>query len=876
MKKHKMEKTYDPQEFEDRIYKMWMESGDFEAEVNPDKKPFTIVLPPPNITGSLHEGHALNHTMQDILIRYKRMKGFEALWLPGTDHASIATEVKILDKIRKEEGRGKEDLTREEFLDKAWLWKEKYGDTIVNQMKKLGNSCDWRRERFTMDEGCSRAVTEVFIRLYEEGLIYRGTRLINWCSDCGTSLSDVEVEHEEVEGAFYHINYPIEGSDKKLVIATTRPETILGDTAIAVHPEDSRYKELVGKYALLPLLGRRLPIIADEYVDRELGTGALKITPAHDPNDYEIGKRHKLASINIFTPGAKINEEGGDYVGLDRFAARKKIVEDLKDKGYLVEIKDHLHSVGHCYRCHQPIEPRESLQWFVQMDSMAKMALESVEKGEMEFVPERFVKTYQHWLENIKDWCISRQLWWGHRIPAYYCLDCGEMMVSRQEVTSCTKCAGTKIEQDEDVLDTWFSSALWPFSTLGWPDKTPEMEYFYPTDVLITGYDIIFFWVVRMMFSGLKHIGIAPFHHTLINGIVRDAQGRKISKSLDNGTDPIVIIDEYGADALRFMLISGTSVGSDTRFLIEKVEAARNFANKLWNASRFLLTDLEMKAYSIEEKQLDLSDKWILSRLSQTTQAVERSLERYELGQAADRVLDFVWSDYCDWFIELSKEALYSGDEQRKERKQAVLLFVLEDILKLLHPFMPFITEEIWQHLPQRTSHLICSAWPLAGKTYPEEENLMALLQEAISRIRNIRAEMDIPPSKKGRLFLQGPRAEEVLTYAGYFRAMASSDEISLAEEQVADASAILLDGLSLYLPLDELIDHEKELKRLEKEENKLDSEIKRSRGKLNNAGFVAKAPAELVKKEEEKLESFLRLQEELEEKIILAKEKIQ
>lgn len=876
MKKHKMEKTYDPQEFEDRIYKMWMESGDFEAEVNPDKKPFTIVLPPPNITGSLHEGHALNHTMQDILIRYKRMKGFEALWLPGTDHASIATEVKILDKIRKEEGRGKEDLTREEFLDKAWLWKEKYGDTIVNQMKKLGNSCDWRRERFTMDEGCSRAVTEVFIRLYEEGLIYRGTRLINWCSDCGTSLSDVEVEHEEVEGAFYHINYPIEGSDKKLVIATTRPETILGDTAIAVHPEDSRYKELVGKYALLPLLGRRLPIIADEYVDRELGTGALKITPAHDPNDYEIGKRHKLASINIFTPGAKINEEGGDYVGLDRFAARKKIVEDLKDKGYLVEIKDHLHSVGHCYRCHQPIEPRESLQWFVQMDSMAKMALESVEKGEMEFVPERFVKTYQHWLENIKDWCISRQLWWGHRIPAYYCLDCGEMMVSRQEVTSCTKCAGTKIEQDEDVLDTWFSSALWPFSTLGWPDKTPEMEYFYPTDVLITGYDIIFFWVVRMMFSGLKHIGIAPFHHTLINGIVRDAQGRKISKSLDNGTDPIVIIDEYGADALRFMLISGTSVGSDTRFLIEKVEAARNFANKLWNASRFLLTDLEMKAYSIEEKELDLSDKWILSRLSQTTQAVERSLERYELGQAADRVLDFVWSDYCDWFIELSKEALYSGDEQRKERKQAVLLFVLEDILKLLHPFMPFITEEIWQHLPQRTSHLICSAWPLAGKTYPEEENLMALLQEAISRIRNIRAEMDIPPSKKGRLFLQGPRAEEVLTYAGYFRAMASSDEISLAEEQVADASAILLDGLSLYLPLDELIDHEKELKRLEKEENKLDSEIKRSRGKLNNAGFVAKAPAELVKKEEEKLESFLRLQEELEEKIILAKEKIQ
>lgn len=876
MKKHIMDKTYDPQEFEDRIYEMWMESGDFEAEVNPHKTPFTIVLPPPNITGSLHEGHALNHTMQDILIRYKRMKGFEALWLPGTDHASIATEVKILDKILREEGRTKEDLTREEFLEKAWQWKEEYGGTIVNQMKKLGNSCDWRRERFTMDEGCSKAVIEVFVKLYEEGLIYRGTRLINWCSDCGTSLSDAEVEHEDVEGAFYSISYPIEGSDEKLIIATTRPETMLGDTAIAVHPEDSRYQNLIGKYAILPLVGRRLPIIADNYVDRQLGTGALKVTPAHDPNDYEIGKRHDLASINIFTPKAMIKEEGGAYAGLDRFAARKKIVEDLKEQGYLVEVKEHVHSVGHCYRCHQPIEPRESLQWFVEMDSMAKLALESVEKGEMEFVPQRFVKVYQHWLENIRDWCISRQLWWGHRIPAYYCENCGEMMVSPEEPKSCKKCGSSHIHQDEDVLDTWFSSALWPFSTLGWPDNTPEMDYFYPTDVLVTGYDIIFFWVVRMMFSGLKQIGVAPFHHTLINGIVRDAQGRKISKSLNNGTDPLDVIEEYGADALRFMLISGTSLGSDTRFLIEKVEAARNFANKLWNASRFLLGSLEEKVYPLEEEGFDLADKWILSRLTKTIEAVEKNLGRYELGQAADRVVDFVWNDYCDWFIELSKEALYSEDLVKKERKQGVLLFVLEEILQLLHPFMPFITEEIWQHLPLRKSHLIRSSWPLPGKTYPEEEELMALLQEAITRIRNLRAEMDIPPSKKGRVFLQGPRAQEVLGYASYFKAMASSDELSMAGGDVAQASPILLDGLSLYLPLEELIDYEKEEQRLEKELQKVEAEIKRGRGKLGNPGFVGKAPGALVEKEEEKLRSFLRLEEELQDKIKLIKEKIQ
>ncbi len=873
--KFTMGKTYNPQDFEERIYKMWMDSGDFDAEVNPDKEPFTIVLPPPNITGSLHEGHALNHTMQDILIRYKRMKGFEALWLPGTDHASIATEVRILDKIYREEGLTKEDLGREEFLKRAWQWKEEYGGAIVNQMKKLGNSCDWRRERFTMDEGCSKAVTEVFIRLFEEDLIYRGTRLINWCSDCGTSLSDAEVEHEDVQGAFYSIAYPLEGSDRKLVIATTRPETMLGDTAIAVHPQDERYKDLIGSYALLPLVGRRLPIIGDDYVDMEMGTGALKVTPSHDPNDYEIGKRHGLDSINIFSDKATISAEG-PYRGMDRFTARKAIVKDLEKEGYLLEVRDHLHSVGHCYRCHNQIEPRESLQWFVEMESMARMALESTDRGEMEFVPQRFIKIYEHWLENIKDWCISRQLWWGHRIPAYYCDECGEMVVARERPQSCPSCSSKAFSQDEDVLDTWFSSALWPFSTLGWPDETPEMGYFYPTDVLVTGYDIIFFWVVRMMFSGLKQIGLAPFHHTLINGIVRDAQGRKISKSLDNGTDPIAIIDEYGADALRFMLISGTSVGSDTRFLIEKVEAARNFANKLWNASRFLIGSLEEGDYKLDFDSLDLADRWILSRLARTAEEVERNLEHYELGLAGDRLVDFVWSDYCDWFIELSKEALYSSDEKKKENKQAVLLFALEEILKLLHPFMPFITEEIWLHLPHRKSHLIRSNWPEKLEKYPEEEEVMALIQEAIGRIRNLRSEMNIPPSKKGSLFILGSRAEEIYPYAGYFKALASVDRLELVEGEVPEASSILLEGLSLYLPLDELIDFDKELSRMARELEKVEGEISRSRGKLGNEGFTSKAPEALVKKEEEKLQGYLALEQDLLEKIKEIKEKIQ
>ena len=869
-------KIYDPHSFEERIYKMWIESGDFNAEVDPEKTPFTIVLPPPNITGSLHEGHALNHTMQDILIRHKRMQGFETLWLPGTDHASIATEVKVLEMLKKEKGLSKDQMTREEFLDYAWQWKEKYGSRIVNQMKKLGDSCDWRRERFTMDEGCSKAVTEVFVRLFEEGQIYRGTRLINWCSDCGTSLSDAEVEHEDVEGAFYSIAYPLEDSDEKLIIATTRPETMLGDTAIAVHPEDPRYKHLIGKYAILPLVGRKLPIIGDSYVDRALGTGALKVTPSHDPNDYEIGLRHHLPAINIFTEQAKINAEGGVYEGLDRYAARKKIVEDLKEEGYLLEVKKHVHSVGHCYRCHHAIEPRESLQWFLQMDSLAEMALESVKKGEMEFVPARFVKIYEHWLENIRDWCISRQLWWGHRIPAYYCGNCGEMIVSREEPTACSKCKGSTFSQDEDVLDTWFSSALWPFSTLGWPEKTPELDYFYPTDVLVTGYDIIFFWVVRMMFSGLKQMKVAPFHHTLINGIVRDAQGRKVSKSLNNGTDPLEIIENYGADALRFMLISGTSVGSDTRFLMEKVEAARNFANKLWNASRFLLATLEDKDYGINQENLDLADKWILSRLAKTTEAVDHSLERYELGLAGDKVVDFVWTDYCDWFIELSKAALYSDDLKVKEAKQAVLLHVLEDILKLLHPFMPFITEEIWQHLPRRKTNLIRADWPRAGKIYETEEENMELIQEAITRIRHLRAEAGIPPSKKGELYLSGKRAEELSDYGAYFNALASTSKVHLAEKEVEGASLIVLEELTLSLPLDDLIDYEKELQRFEQELKKTLGEIQRSQSKLASAGFVHKAPAALVEKEREKLEANVALKDDLEEKMKQVEEKLQ
>ncbi|MDI9472465.1 MAG: valine--tRNA ligase [Tissierellia bacterium] len=863
--KKEMEKTYKPQEFESRIYSMWLEKHAFDAEVNPEKTPYTIVLPPPNITGSLHEGHALNHTMQDILIRSKRMQGYEALWLPGTDHASIATEVKILDKIFQEEGRTKDDLTREEFLEKAWEWKETYGDHIFYQMQKLGNSCDWRRMRFTMDDVCNRAVTESFVRYYEEGYIYRGERLINWCPVCGTAISDAEVDHEEKQGNFYTIRYPMKDSDDVLRIATTRPETMLGDTAIAVHPEDSRYTHLIGKFAILPLVGREIPIIADSYVDRELGTGALKVTPAHDPNDYEIGMRHDLPIINIFDERAQINEEGGVYQGLDRYEARKKIVEDLKTQGFLEEIKQHDHNVGHCYRCHREIEPRISLQWFVAMDELAKKAKESVEKGEMKFAPERFVKIYNNWLDNIRDWNISRQLWWGHRIPAWYCEECDHITVAREEPLKCAGCGSEKITRDPDVLDTWFSSALWPLSTMGWPEETETLKYFYPTDVLATGYDIIFFWVVRMMFSGLHFLEERPFHTTLINGLVRDAQGRKISKSLNNGTDPIEVIDEYGADALRFMLVSGTALGNDTRFSIDRVESARNFANKLWNASRFVLGYMKEELPPLGEVELDLSDRWILHRSDRAIEEVTDFLDKYELGMAADRIQEFLWNEYCDWYIEMSKVTLTGDDEEAGKGKLRVLLSVLEDALKLLHPFMPFITEEIWGYLPKREELLVRSPWPALREASQEGLAEMNKLMEAVGKIRNLRAEMKIPHHKKGRILLEGEDSliEVFLENKEYFRVLSSMDQVDRLQEMPDDTSVILLDGIRLILPLSDLIDYEKEKARLEKEIERLISEVKRTEGKLANQGFVTKAPAELVRKEEEKLSG---LQERLEQ----------
>lgn len=868
-----MEKTYSPQSFETRIYQKWLDDGNFKARVNPAKTPFTIVLPPPNITGRLHEGHALNHTMQDILIRYKRMQGFETLWLPGTDHASIATEVKILDQILREEGRTKDDLTREEFLDKAWAWKEKYGGEIVEQMKRLGNSCDWDRERFTMDEVCSKAVIEVFVRLYHEGLIYKGNRLINWCPTCGTSLSDAEVDHTDVSGAFYDIAYPVVGSDEKLIISTTRPETMLADTGVAVHPEDERYAHLIGKRVLLPLMEREIPVVADEYVDRELGTGALKVTPAHDPNDYEIGQRHGLETINMFTEDAKVNEAGGRYAGLDRYAARDQVVADLTAQGYLVGKKDHVHAVGHCYRCHKVVEPRISDQWFVAMESLAKQAKDSVLQGDMKFIPARYVKIYHNWLDNIRDWNISRQLWWGHRIPAYYCDSCSYVAVAHDMPDVCPDCGGEHFTQDPDVLDTWFSSALWPFSTLGWPDESPDLDYFYPTDVLVTGYDIIFFWVIRMMFSGLKFMDQAPFHTTLINGIVRDSQGRKISKSLNNGTDPLEVIEQYGADALRYMLISGTATGNDTRFSIERVESARNFANKLWNASRFVLSSLEQAPAELTgQEELALADRWILHELNQAIGDITDLLEKSELGMAADRALDFAWGSYCDWYIELSKKRLYAGDETVR----SVLWTVLKDLLKLMHPFMPFITEEIWQAVPGADGNLIVADWPKLRPVDQTDLDGMEAIMSAIGRIRHLRSEMDLPVGRKGRLYLSGDArmVAIMMDQADSFQALASVSEVLARPETVENASTILVDQVELTLPLDDLIDYAKEYQRLAKEKDRLEGEIVRAQAKLANQGFVAKAPAELVEKEKAKLSDYQAKVIELADKMAMIEDK--
>ncbi len=875
-----MQSKYNPKDFEDRIYSQWLEKKSFKASVNPDKTPFTIVLPPPNITGQLHMGHALDHTLQDILIRYKRLMGYEVLWLPGTDHASIATEVRVLKSIEENEGITKDELGRERFLERAWEWRDEYGRRIVNQMHKLGNSCDWEKERFTMDAGCNDAVTEFFVRLYEKGLIYRGNRLINWCPDCKTTLSDAEVEHEEKPGHFWHVHYPVKDSDEVLEIATTRPETMIADTAVAVHPEDPRYKHLIGKMCILPLFNREIPIVGDDYVDRDFGTGALKVTPAHDPNDFEIGLRHNLEQLNAMNPDATINALGGKYEGMDRFTCRKAIVKDLEAEGYLVKVKDHAHNVGTCYRCHTVVEPRLSEQWFVSMEALAEPALKAANGGDLRIIPERFTKVYNNWLENIRDWCISRQLWWGHRIPAYYCTSCSEMVVAKEMPDVCAACGGTHFKQDEDVLDTWFSSALWPFSTLGWPEKTPELDYFYPTNVLVTGHDIIFFWVIRMVFSALEMTEALPFNDVFLHGLVRDDQGRKMSKSLGNGIDPLEIIDQFGADALRFMLSTGNSPGNDIKFQMERLESSRNFANKLWNASRFVLMGLEDEALGALDAsdELTLADQWILSKRNQMIGEITDCLDKYELGMAASKIYDFTWNMYCDWYIELAKKRLYGDDEAAKKTVKKVLLTVLKDILRLLHPFMPFITEEIWQFIPGDNGMLVTNHWPKAEPAYTnaQAESDMALIMEAIKNLRNVRAEMDVAPSKKAKCLVVASDdavGELLSTQSEYLIALASCSEVvwvqdKAVESDLEDAVAAVVQGAELFLPLAELIDFEKELERLGKERAKLEKEVERVVKKLNNQGFISKAPEKVIEEEQAKREKYEELLSTIEKRI--------
>ncbi|GFN36074.1 valine--tRNA ligase [Tepidimicrobium xylanilyticum] len=857
-----LSKTYNPKDFEDRLYKFWKEKEYFKAHINYDKEPYTIMMPPPNVTGNLHMGHALNNTIQDILIRWKRMQGYEVLWLPGTDHASISTEAKVVEKIRSE-GKTKEELGRDNFLKEAWEWTKKYGGNINNQLEKLGVSCDWSRERFTLDESLSNAVKEVFIRLYEKGLIYRGNRIINWCPDCKTAISDAEVDHEETSGHIWHIRYPIKNEDEFIVIATTRPETMLGDLAVAVNPKDERYVNFIGKTAILPLVNREIPIIADEYVEMDFGTGAVKITPSHDPNDFEVGLRHNLGHLIIMNEDGTINENGGKYNGLDRYVARKLIVEDLEKEGYLVEIKEHVHSVGHCERCKTVVEPLISKQWFVKMEPLAKPALDAYKEGKLRFIPERFGKIYTHWLEGIKDWCISRQLWWGHRLPVYYCKDCGEVIVTREEPERCTKCNSTNMYQDSDTLDTWFSSALWPFSTLGWPEETEDYKYFFPTDVLVTGYDIIFFWVIRMVFSSIEQTGKVPFNDVFLTGLVRDSEGRKMSKSLGNGIDPLDVIEEYGADALRFTLVTGNTPGNDMRFHMERVEANRNFANKLWNATRFVLMNLDEKVVleDISPNLLEEEDKWILSRINRVIKEVTDNLNKYEIGMAAQRIYDFIWDEYCDWYIEMVKPRLYGDDKESKETAQKVLLHVLENILKLLHPFMPFITEEIWGHLPGREEALIVSPWPKynENKVNVQAEIKMAYIMEAIKGIRNARQEMNIAPSRKATLIFvtKDEDIKDIIDYGKrYFTNLASGETIIIQEDRDnlgEDNISVVLNKCEIFIPLKDLVDIDKEIERLEKEKEKLEEELKRVRGKLSNRGFIEKAPQEVVDKERSK-----------------------
>ena len=844
-----LDKQYSPQNVEDRTYKFWCDHKYFHAEVNPNKKPYTIVIPPPNITGQLHMGHALDETLQDILIRWRRMEGYETLWLPGTDHASIATEAKIVEAMRKE-GITKEEIGREKFLERAWEWKAQYGGRIVEQLKKLGSSCDWDRERFTLDEGCSKAVREVFCKLYDKGLIYRGERIINWCPHCLTSISDAEVEYEDQAGHFWHLRYPFKDGSGYLELATTRPETLLGDTAVAVNPNDERYKDMVGKTLILPIVHREIPVIADDYVDIEFGTGVVKITPAHDPNDFEVGLRHDLEVINVLTPDAKIVDDYPKYAGMDRYEARKAIVEDLEAEGALVEIEDYSHNVGTCYRCGTTVEPRVSKQWFVKMEPLAKPAVEVVRNGEVKFVPERFDKTYFHWMENIKDWCISRQLWWGHRIPAYYCDDCGEVMVSAQEVHTCSKCGSNHVHQDPDTLDTWFSSALWPFSTLGYPDDTKELEYFYPTDTLVTGYDIIFFWVARMIFSGVEHMGQVPFHTVLIHGLVRDAQGRKMSKSLGNGIDALLVIDQYGADALRFTLATGNAPGNDMRFSDEKVKASRNFANKLWNAARFVLMYLGNDySYPGLPKDLAIEDKWILSKVNTLAKEVTDNLERFELGIAVAKLYDFIWDVFCDWYIEIAKIRLHSGEGA--DTAKAVLVYVLTDILKLLHPFMPFITEEIYQAIPHDTESIMISKWPEYDPTlsFADEEAQMEKIMDAIRAIRNRRAEMNIPPSKKSKVYVETAFSDVFAVGSEFIKRLAYASDVEIADAfgDLGNTVTIVTNDAKIYIPLGDLVDFEAEAKRLQKELAAAEEKLAFINKKLDNPGFVNKAPEKVV-----------------------------
>ena len=870
-----LEKNYNPSEIEGRLYQKWLDNKYFHAEVNRDKKPFTIVMPPPNITGQLHMGHALDNTLQDILIRFKRMQGYEALWVPGTDHASIATEAKIVEAMRKE-GVTKEELGRDAFLKRAWDWKAEYGGRIVSQLKKIGSSADWDRERFTMDEGCSKAVKEVFVNLYNKGQIYKGERIINWCPKCLTSISDAEVEYEDQAGHFWHLRYPLSDGSGYIQMATTRPETMLGDTAVAVNPDDERYKDMVGKTVILPIVHREIPIIADEYVEMEFGTGVVKITPAHDPNDFEVGLRHKLPVINVMTEDAKIVDDYPKYAGMDRYEAREAIVKDLEAEGALVKIEDYSHNVGTCYRCHTTVEPRVSKQWFVKMKELAEPAIEAVKKGDTRFVPEHFDKTYFHWLEGIKDWCISRQLWWGHRIPAFYCDECGEMVVTKEDSAVCPKC-GKPMRQDPDTLDTWFSSALWPFSTLGWPEKTPELEYFYPTDVLVTGYDIIFFWVVRMMFSGLEHMGEVPFKNVLIHGLVRDSQGRKMSKSLGNGIDPLEVIDKYGADALRLTLVTGNAPGNDMRFYWERVEASRNFANKVWNASRFIMMNLdkaEAKAVSLDE--LTPADKWILSKLNTLAKEVTENMENFDLGVAVGKIYDFIWEEFCDWYIEMVKPRMYNDEDTTKAAALYTLKTVLIESLKLLHPYMPFITEEIFCNLQDEEESIMISNWPVYKEefSFPVEENAIETIKEAVRGIRNTRTSMNVAPSRKAKVYVVS--AEESLRSIFengkvFFAALGYASEVIVQDNKNgidSDSVSVVIPNGTIYMPFAELVDIAKEIERLENEEKRLNGELARVNGMLSNERFVSKAPAAKLQEEKDKLEKYTQMMEQVKERL--------